>query len=295
MLEAINQPAFTIPLDASETVYLLLESEALEDYLRTLPGAPDQPSAHDHVKKIDYCTFARWVWSDTDYEPYASRGPLLVQCEAGSPLLEAFQDEWAAHDAGLMILSAADMNAVLAHLRRILFVQLAGDGPARFRLQEPLALASVLQALAPHRAATLLGPLHEVVWRENTGSAHQWWRYSHAENMDDEATEFLFTPAELAAIDAGLGERFVQAQIALTEQLNSPLYENPERQVRFWISQLNEWGYHERSEVADALDLFRHARFVANAESLVDILQNSELTTATRIITAQHHLATQGA
>ena len=295
MLEAVTQPAFTIPLEASDAIYLLLESEALEDYLRTLPDAPDQLSAHDHVKKIDYCTFARWVWSDTDYEAYESRGPLLVQCEVGSPLVGVFQEEWAAHDAGLMIRSAAGMNEVLAHLRRILFVQLAGDGPARFRLQEPLALASVLQALAPHRAAALLGPLHEVVWRENTGPTYQWWRYSHAEDMDGEASDFLFMPTELAAIDAGLAERFVQAQVALTEQLNNPIYENPERQVRFWISQLNEWGYLERSEVADALDIFRHPRFVANAESLVDTLQNTEMTTATRIITAQHHLATQGA
>lgn len=294
MLETVQRPEFRTPIDPLGPIYLLLESEALEDYLRARPGAADQPSAHAEVRDIDYCTFARWVWSGTEYEPYAARGPLLVRCEGRSPLLDVFRNEWAAHDVGLMIRTPAGMDEVLTHLRGILFVELAGDGPARFRLQEPLALASVLRALAPQRAAALLGPLQELVWRENNGPTHQWWRHSQDE-AEGASTGFVFTPAELAAIDAGLAERFEQTQVALTEQATHQTYENARLQVLLWMDQLKGWGYLSQGELAAALDVLRHPRFAAESNRLLSVLQDTGQSVAARLTTAQHHLDMQGA
>lgn len=294
MLEALSQPPFDSPDDTERLHrYLLLESEALEDYLRILPDAPDRPSACDSVKQLDYCVFARWVWSGTEYERHETRGPLLVQYGLDSPLPEVFRDEWAAHDAGLLLTSEAPMDEVLDHLRRILFIQLPDGIRARFRIQEPLALTSVLQALSPERAAVLLGPLQEIVWRENTGPTYQWWRYRRSAACSGIAG-FGFSQAEMLAIDAGLAEHFLRTQTALTERLVHQTYDDPRQQVLDWISQLESWGWHEREDIVTGLDIFRHPRFPQYSEILFAILRNSERAVSVRIASAQDHLYAQG-
>lgn len=294
MLEALTLPDFNLSGDSTASYYLLLESEILEDYLRTLPEAPDQPSAYGHIKLLDYCTFARWVWTGTDYDEHATRGPLLVQCESTSPLLGIFRDQWAPHDVGLIARVTAAMPEMLAHLRNILFVWLAGSGQARFRLQDPQALASVVQALSPQRSAALLGPLREIFWRENTGSQHQWWCYRSAEPMSLDAS-FLFSHTELVAIDAALEQRHVKLQTILTEQVAHRVYEDPVQQVLNWLQQLNDWGYSSRSEIGAAMDIFRHRHFAALEQPVVAILQERNQPIGTRIISAQHQLDVQGA
>jgi hypothetical protein len=254
-LEAIDAPDSLS--EGAAPLYLLLETEAVEKYLRdqvlaakrkeiadretaeepTDPDNLEDPEEWnpivlaDEIVKRDGKAAPHWVWRETIYDEYATTGPMLVQIQADSPLCDVFLKEWSASDGVVVIKTAAPLEDVLGHLRAILFVYLPDNSLGRFRLQETLALAYVLRSLSADRADSLLGPLQELVWRERmrgieTGepAKFQWWRYHRSKTDYNALRNFRLTEKEMRTLDELLAQRdqrAAQATEKTTEQTST--------------------------------------------------------------------------
>ncbi|WP_423757775.1 DUF4123 domain-containing protein [Burkholderia sp. NLJ2] len=294
MLEALEQPILPEGTDTSPSTYLLLESEILDEWLLAQPSTPEDHTIADTVRSLDFTSTQRWVWRETEYHDYDTRGPMLVQYGPGSALASTFVDVWPPTGGAVLLVSPESMEPVLAHLREILFVYMPDGKKARFRLQETAALASVLQALAPHRAAALLGPVQELLWRENLGPDHQWWRYRKSEDAYHVQGGFQFFDAEMAAIDAGLADHQLRKQTALTQRAPHSFRDSARQQTRIWLEQLYQWGFQESHHLETAMEVFRHPAYQTHAHAVVALLGDAKLAPGARTTRALNHLLTEG-
>ncbi|WP_312438350.1 DUF4123 domain-containing protein [Achromobacter sp.] len=278
----------------SLAAFLLLETETLDEWLVRRPDSPERSTIGDFVRKVDYATSLRWVWSDTEYDSHDANGPVLVQYQSDSRLSEFFMDPWASMGGAVFLASSRPINEVVAQLRSILFVRMPNGNKARFRLQETTALASVLQALEPYRAAALLGPIQELIWRENLGPEHQWWRYRQADGPCPVQGGFQFNHSEMTAIDAGLTDQHFRRHVEITRQAPHSFHDDPRQQTRVWMDHLKSWGFQEFSHLDAALDAFRHPAYRQCAATVVALLQDTALTPGARAARAMNHLMTEG-
>jgi len=266
--------------------FLLLETECLEDMLRGLPDAPDQPSAIQAISAIAPCLSMRWQWEDTDYHAHRTAGPLLIEVPKGSPLIQAYLDEWSTHDVGLWLRSSASLDHVHAHLRSLTWVELPGELRSRFRLQETSAALSVLRALTPERAGMLLGPIKQVLWRENAGPAFRWWRFendSPSSARSGTTPWFTFTASEMSSISLGMSEYMLHWQTALTMEQKGADHEGARARVRGWLNDAHALGYSRQEDVAALMDMFRHPAYPAQQQHLMQILAQTRLTPSARL------------
>ncbi|WP_236186219.1 DUF4123 domain-containing protein [Pseudomonas protegens] len=294
MLQPLEKP--TLPGAESESLatYLLLESAVLEEWLMQQPDSPEQPNISAFVRQVDYATILRWIWNDTEYDKHHADGPLLVQYQPGSPLPALFTEAWAPTGGAVLITSLRPIDEVVAQLRAALFVLMPDGKKARFRLQETDALSSVLQAIEPHRAAQLLGPVQEMIWRENHGPEHQWWRYRQSGGPYPVQGGFQFHHAEMTAIDAGLNEYHLRKQTALTQLAPHSFRDSARQQTQVWLEQLRHWGFAEFHHLDLALDAFRHPSYTQRASAVVALLQDATLTPGARSSRALNLLMTEG-
>lgn len=294
MLQPLEQPSLAELEPTSFATYLLLETAAVEEWLIRQPDSPEQPSIAAFVRQVDYTASQRWVWSGTEYDDYQVDGPLLVQYQPKSPLCTIFTEAWAPIGAAVFIASTRSLDDVLAQLRAALFVLMPSGNKARFRLQETAALSSVLRALEPYRAAALLGPLQELIWRENLGPEHQWWRYRQPDGPYPVQGGFQFNHAEMTAIDTGLNEHHVRRQIALTQAAPHSFRDSARQQTLVWLEQLRLWGFVEFHHLDLALEAFRHPAFHQRATRVVALLQDTAQTPGARATQALNHLMIEG-
>jgi|GEM_PF-1353951 len=266
--------------------YLLLETECLEDMLRQQPDAPDHPSATQAISAIAPCLSMRWQWEDSDYHVHRTAGPLLIEVSKGSPLIETYLDEWCAHDVGVWLRSSASLDELQAHLRSLTWVELPGELRSRFRLQETSALLSVLRALDRERAGMLLGPIEEVVWRENAGPAFRWWQFrneSPTPARSETTPWFSFTAAEMGGISLGMSEYMLHWQTALTMEQEGSDRESARARVRGWLNDAHALGYSRQEDVAALLDVFRHPDYPGQQQPLQQTFADTRLEPGARL------------
>lgn len=290
-LDQMTQPELHPP---SLATFLLLETEILDEWLVRQPDSPERATIGDFVRKVDYATSLRWVWGDTEYDNHHADGPVLVQYQSDSRLAGFFMDPWASTGGAVFLASSRSIDEVIAQLRAVLFVLMPNGNKARFRIQETTALASVLRALAPFRAAALLGPIQELIWRESLGPAHQWWRYRQPDGPHPVQGGFQFDHAEMSAIDAGLTDQHLHKHIAITRQAPHSFRDDPRQQTRVWMEQLNSWGFKEFSHLDSALDAFRHPAYRRCAAKVIEFLEDPAMTPGARAARALNYLMTEG-
>ncbi|WGJ89526.1 DUF4123 domain-containing protein [Achromobacter mucicolens] len=290
-LDQMTQPQLHPP---SLATFLLLETEILDEWLVRQPDSPERAAIGDFVRKVDYATSLRWVWGDTEYDNHHADGPVLVQYQSDSRLSGFFIDPWASTGGAVFLASSRSIDEVIAQLRAVLFVLMPNGNKARFRIQETTALASVLRALAPFRAAALLGPIQELIWRESLGPAHQWWRYRQPDGPHPVQGGFQFNHAEMSAIDAGLTDQHLLKHIAITRQAPHSFRDDPRQQTRVWMEQLNSWGFKEFSHLDSALDAFRHPAYRRCAAKVIEFLEDPAMTPGARAARALNYLMTEG-
>lgn len=294
MLQALDQVNAADLLPTSLATYLLLETKTFEEWLARQPDVPERHVIIDFVRNVDYATSLRWVWRDTDYDEHYANGPVLVQYQSNSPLTKLFVDPWAATGGAVCLASPRPIDEVVAQLREILFVSMPNGNKARFRLQETTALASVLRALEAHRASALLGPIQELIWRENFGPEYQRWCYRQADGAQPIQGRFQFSHAEMALIDMGLSDCHLKRQAALTLLAPHSYRDSARQQTRVWIEQLRHWGFVDFHDLDRALDAFRHPAYSHFALAVLALLQDAALTPGARCSRALNLLTTEG-
>lgn len=278
----------------SLATFLLLETEILDEWLVRQPDSPERATISDFVRNVDYATSLRWVWSGTEYDNHHMNGPILLQYQSDSRLSNLFMDPWACTGGAVFLASPRPIDEIAAQLRSVLFVLMPNGNKARFRLQETTALASVLRALEPGRAAALLGPIQELIWRENLGPEHQWWCYRQPDGPYPVQGVFQFNHSEMSAIDAGLTDQHLRRHIAITRHVPHSFRDDPRQQTGVWIDHLKSWGFKEFSHLDAALDVFRHPAYRRCAATVVALLQDTALTPGARAVRAMNHLMTEG-
>lgn len=299
VLETIEAPNQILALASQGTnIYLLLETEMLEDHLREQPDVPDSASLYDEVKKLDFACTARWIWAETAYASVKERGPLLLQVSSDSPALERFSTLWSKHDGGVLFTSVAAIEDIESHLRSLLFVYLDDGAKARFRLQEVEALQSLLQSLDHERRQLLLGPFDRLIWRENLGIAWQWWTCQGSGKPElarkDASVWFRFQPHELVAIDTGVADLFLRAQTTHTAKELQCAAADARIQTRYWLKLAKEWGFETRQEKTALLDLLRRPGFSDHENPLFALLEGNALRPGARLTRAYDYLENQG-
>ncbi|WP_312994244.1 DUF4123 domain-containing protein [Achromobacter animicus] len=294
MLIALDKVAQAELHPPSLATFLLLETEILDEWLARQPDSPECSTICDFVRKVDYATSLRWVWSDTEYDSHHTNGPFLVQYQPDSRLSERFVDAWACTGGAIFLASSRSIDEIAAQLRSVLFVLMPNGNKARFRLQETTALASVLQALEPYRAAALLGPIQELTWRENLGPEHQWWSYRQPDGPWPVQGGFQFNHSEMTAIDAGLTDQHLRRHIAITRQAPHSFRDDPRQQTGVWMDHLKSWGFKEFSDLDAGLDVFRHPAYRRCSATVLALLQDTVLTPGARAVRAMNHLMTEG-
>ncbi|MET3654757.1 DUF4123 domain-containing protein [Dyella japonica] len=207
--------------------YLLLHTRVLEDWAYQ-PSPPDAselsataPGVVDLVRAVSPLAMRRWLWDGLTEEP--ERGPLLVDATGDTPLLEHALAHWAPVAGVLFIGAACAMDSMHQHLQSLTHFTMPDQGQAQFGFM-PSHLSAWLNALdAQHRHAWL-GPMSPLLWRENRGPAHRWYRLEQTTpGATQTRLDWLQLRAdELAAFDHHVREHFI-AGLA-SELLALPTY-----------------------------------------------------------------------
>lgn len=153
------------------------------------------------VSKIDFYCNKRWLWEDTPYDEHKTEGPLLLKVDPKSKLLTQYLQQYSELDQGVLIISAASIEDVRAHLQK--FLQVFIDQRAvRFRIEDPRRLAGVFTALNKDRLAYFLGPVSRVVFRENNFDQSRWMMTINKTSAEDKVLkDFSFSSAEIKTIE----------------------------------------------------------------------------------------------
>lgn len=182
----------------------LLENQYFDQQLKENPQQYPTPQKADLIiNKIDRYAFCSQLWENSDFDGFKDQGPIFVEFEPPSPLVEKYLSEWGNTNVGIFI-QATSREALIKHLQSIFMVDMPDDGQVYHRLQESRKLAGVLQSLNDERFSQLLGPIHHIYWQENCGKDI---RYYQAENVNpyehsQQAGWFHFTRQERDGIDA---------------------------------------------------------------------------------------------
>ncbi len=164
-------------LDSRLNHFLLLDSWKLADYVncdQSEDSFDPKFELTEIISGLDPFTSTSLVWEHTFLEKHARVGPLLVELEHDSPLIEHYTENWAPAHLGLLLTSPMSKRDLLVHFRSLVVVNLPDGNQARLRFQDPKKVTAAFAALTETRCSSLMGPLKQVVWREDIGKDHRW-------------------------------------------------------------------------------------------------------------------------
>ncbi|PXF63601.1 DUF4123 domain-containing protein [Kangiella spongicola] len=208
-IELLESQDISDVLDEKSKTYLLLDALAVERWA-FVPLSPDSleipenKEFSDILKEQDSFIKLNWLWEDTEWNSHYRHGPCLVELDANSPLIEYYKNTLAQHEFGILIQSQHSTDNLIKHLQSILRVSIEGRGVVYFQLHTPKSLASLFDAFEAEKMQQLLGPIECLVWRQNTGKAHQWFSYHQTSDDIKPAQElgwFKITSDEMQSID----------------------------------------------------------------------------------------------
>lgn len=178
----LETQAISNTLVDNKSTYLLVDALAIERwaYVPPSPDSLDIPEVKELVgilKAQDRYIKLNWLWEDTEWHSHYRKGPCLVQLEHDSPLFDYFTETLAEQGFGIIIQTSQSDSTLIEHLQSLLRVTIEGKGPTYFTFHSPSAIASYFDALTSDKMLELLGPIEHLIWRHNTGKAHQWFGY----------------------------------------------------------------------------------------------------------------------
>ena len=138
-----------------------------------LDGAQSATLEHE-VSSLQSGVDRHWLWRGTDWEyqpPGYRHGPLLTPVTA--PLLQAFIDDWAPRQMGVLLFAGDDAPAS-AHLKHLRLMRAPDGLPMRFNLTATRQLEELCEGLPADRLAQLLGPIQRLIWRTADDAGALW-------------------------------------------------------------------------------------------------------------------------
>ncbi|WP_052052384.1 DUF4123 domain-containing protein [Halomonas salina] len=193
--------------DKERDTWVVIEQEA-----RTLRRIYELEASPD----LDY------LFHGTRYAEWSEKSPLAVRVSPSSPLWQAFVDDQGEPPLrGVMAVSSAPKQAVMAHLQKLLEVMFYGGRRALLRFYDPWIMAVLMSADSP--SARWLGPLARVYWyggtfaqRAESGAAWHAVKQAAGESdaVDSIAQEMItLTREEESALEAFVSDYPLWAEL----------------------------------------------------------------------------------
>jgi len=130
------------------TSYLLLDGAQIDELLPFIYRLQDAPTVH-------------MLYQRTAYAEWADSGPCLVRVEAEDALMQHFEAHWRT-SAGLLLASAAEVDALAEHLRSLVHARVDGGQTVLFRYHDPRILPLWLETLSAQERDHYMGPVQRI-------------------------------------------------------------------------------------------------------------------------------------
>ncbi|NBA94144.1 DUF4123 domain-containing protein [Pseudomonas sp. R5(2019)] len=273
-------------LPDSSLRYLLLITELLEYWAyRPIPQTGEllpayAPGVLDLVHEFAASPHYAWTWKRGPLDEYYERGPLLVDATHQPALMEHALTVWAPIGGVLVIGSDADLNTLSTHLGSLVQIALPDQSMATSDIR-PQHLAAWLEALDEDHREAWLGPMTTLLWRNNWGPVHDWFRLDrHATSATGEADEGLsLREHELVRFEANTREHFLLSRVhevrAMPDYATRTLEE-----VRRWVEQIlnvaGQLNIHDDADAQRLIELLAHDPWLLHSDSARTLL--NELT-----------------
>ncbi|WP_168015292.1 DUF4123 domain-containing protein [Halomonas salinarum] len=141
-----------LPSEERVTTWLIIEQEART--LRRLYEREEAPDFH-------------YLFHGTRYAEWQEKSPLVVRVSPSGPLWQAFVDGQGEPPLrGILAVTESPLEAVMAHLRKLLEVTFYGKRRALLRFYDPWIMAVLMNAGA--YSSRWLGPLRGICWHGGT-------------------------------------------------------------------------------------------------------------------------------
>ena len=151
--------------EAGETVYALLEGA----------GKRREPIIKQVFEGSEDLS-PTLLYYDTDFEPVADVGPLLVEVPRQSRFIDWMLHEGVPLGAGIFITSPCDYMVTTKHLRGLIEIILPNRNLALFRFHDPLVLDRYVNCVGDAALRRLLGPLSAMAWPDELLDNGVRWR-----------------------------------------------------------------------------------------------------------------------
>ncbi|WP_256832158.1 DUF4123 domain-containing protein [Pseudomonas sp. Pse1] len=186
----------------------------------------NSPTLDSDVAAISGRLQHHWLWRGTEWEynaPGYREGPLLVPLD--DKLLQVFSERWAQDSGGLIIVTNADEETLLSHLRNLRVLTAPDGNQLLFNIAMPRQLEELAEALSSSRWAQLSGPIHSLIWTCLEGINNEWLqaRNPYPGPALKESGEFILTPDEEAALNRANHEWFMRSAAKRANQINPDL------------------------------------------------------------------------
>jgi hypothetical protein len=186
----------------------------------------NSPTLDSDVAAISGRLRHHWLWRGTEWEyngPGYREGPLLVPLD--DKLLQNFSEKWAQESGGLIIVTNADEETLLNHLRNLRVLTAPDGNQLLFNLAIPRQLEELAEALSSSRWTRLCGPIHSLIWTCLECKDKEWLQARNPQPCPalTEAGEFTLTPDEEAALNRANHEWFMRSAAKRINQINPKL------------------------------------------------------------------------
>lgn len=175
----------TLPLLASDTVFVVLESDPKKALLPLLYELEPQPNWH-------------YLFTDTEWEPYQSESPIVVATTSGSEFLRHVMEHMPGQNnmRGLILESGGTLDSVVSWARQRLTVTFDNSRRGLLRFYDPLIWHELCSMNEPN--SKVIARVH--YWLEDNGSG-QWYSMEEPEPMSGSGEPTL-SPVQVQALSA---------------------------------------------------------------------------------------------
>jgi len=192
--------------------YLLLDTTRLlrSHYQVPSPSAmemPETPTLNSVIGKLEPFTTRRFIWEKTKFDDRKESGPVLVQFDSSSPLVEEFIEKWSRLGLGALILSASPIDELQQHFSQFIEVGREKGGSVKLNLECPSKLSCVFNAISESKLSDCLGPVNKMFWSEVVESKQKWF-FSNSSGSSL-SNHVVFSETDFENIQKNIQERFI--------------------------------------------------------------------------------------
>lgn len=289
-------------------VYLLLDTTRLlrSHYQVPSPSAmemPETPTLNSVIGKLEPFTTRRFIWEKTKFDDRKERGPVLVQFDSNSPLVEEFIEKWSRLGLGALILSTSPIDELQQHFSQFIEVGRESGGPVKLNLECPSKLSCVFNAISENKLTDCLGAVDKMFWSEVVESKQKWF-FANSSGSSL-STHVVFSETDFENIQKNIQERFITNTVHdlkheikrlsdASHRLPNTLKVADDAQMEQWVTsgwiRGCEHGFSTDIELYEFIKIVLFYKVKLSDQRLEPYLLNTKKSPELRIVTVKRYL-----